>query len=421
MAESEVAKLLNPEAQEFFPQKSTHLSHPPPPPPPPPYPHLHFPPPPPAVSNPFFYYTTTTTSTAQSPPFHTTFYYTTSTSTASYGFQTEPSISLLSPPQAEADHHLIRNQKLLNGPKWDKNGGPVCNNMSRCLSGRRVGRDQEVPRGTHQINRRIREQLRHNKLLMRREVDDGHIHHTRSSWKYNNNENDNRRNNKVETSTNWSVAIKKKKNKSEVLPMIRGGNYTTLMIRNIPSKYTRQMVLDFLDHHCMMENRKVAAAQKLDDAAEEDDHHHQNLSAFDFLYLPMDFKSGLNKGYAFVNFTKAEAAWKFYDTKNNQTWDHFQSSKIREIARARLQGKVELVKHFEKMGFPCESEEVLPVCYCPARDGSNKWVKQRTVGRRLVCIGSSSVELLDNKQAQPKAAGEETTKLAAGYSSSMMT
>lgn len=44
-----------------------------------------------------------------------------------------------------------------------------------------------------------------------------------------------------------------------------------------------------------------------------------------------------NKGYAFVNFTDARAAWKFYLSTNHQEWDVFQSSKIREIACARLQ------------------------------------------------------------------------------------
>jgi hypothetical protein len=44
-----------------------------------------------------------------------------------------------------------------------------------------------------------------------------------------------------------------------------------------------------------------------------------------------------NKGYAFVNFTDARAAWKFYLSTNHQAWDVFQSSKIREIACARLQ------------------------------------------------------------------------------------
>lgn len=45
----------------------------------------------------------------------------------------------------------------------------------------------------------------------------------------------------------------------------------------------------------------------------------------------------VNKGYAFVNFTDARAAYRFYLSANHQAWDVFQSSKILEIACARLQ------------------------------------------------------------------------------------
>lgn len=51
------------------------------------------------------------------------------------------------------------------------------------------------------------------------------------------------------------------------------------------------------------------------------------------------------------------------------------------VINARHQGKEELVRHFENVAFPCETEEVLPVSFSPARDGSGKLVKQSTVGR----------------------------------------
>ncbi|GMN55761.1 hypothetical protein TIFTF001_024882 [Ficus carica] len=89
----------------------------------------------------------------------------------------------------------------------------------------------------------------------------------------------------------------------------------------------------------------------------------------------------LNKGYAFVNFTSPQAASKFSEVANGQTWDHFHSFKRREIARARLQGKEELIRHFKSMVFPCGSEEFLPVWFVPPRDGTNKEsVTETTVG-----------------------------------------
>ena len=46
-----------------------------------------------------------------------------------------------------------------------------------------------------------------------------------------------------------------------------------------------------------------------------------------------------------------------------------------------LQGKKELVQHFVAMEFPCESEDVLPVCFSPPRDGSEKLVESKVVGK----------------------------------------
>ncbi|KAM5548689.1 hypothetical protein ABKV19_000215 [Rosa sericea] len=167
---------------------------------------------------------------------------------------------------------------------------------------------------------------------------------------------------------NWSVPRRMGKRFSNVLPVRKDGDGTTVMIRNIPNKYSRDLLMTFLDKHCANENRKS-------DGGEESE------SAFDFLYLPIDFWTEMNKGYAFVNFTKPKAVWKFYLAAHSQTWDSFQSNKIREIAYARIQGKKDLVQHFETMGFPCESEEVLPVCFSPPRNGSEKLVERRYVGK----------------------------------------
>ncbi|XP_057451142.1 protein MEI2-like 4 [Lotus japonicus] len=155
-------------------------------------------------------------------------------------------------------------------------------------------------------------------------------------------------------------------------PLIRPHrDQTTVMIKNIPVKYTRDMLIKFLDDHCMRENGRGNGNVE------------GNVFAFDCVYLPMDFRTGMNKGYAFVNFTNSEAALKFTQTTSNQKWDLFQSLKIREVVPARLQGKENLEKHFGTMRFPCESEEFLPVVFNPPRDGSLKG-EQRTVGRLIV-------------------------------------
>ncbi|XP_021611351.1 protein terminal ear1 homolog isoform X1 [Manihot esculenta] len=159
-----------------------------------------------------------------------------------------------------------------------------------------------------------------------------------------------------------------------VLP-IRPEEHTTVMIRNIPNRYTRELLMEFLDKHCMVENQKAMLRKS--------DCEETFVSAFDFLYLPMDFGNHANKGYAFVNFTDSRAAWKFHAAVHNQRWELFQSTKICEIASARLQGKEGLVKHFRNSTFECGTDDYLPVCFSPPRDGSRVIVKQTIIGKRV--------------------------------------
>ncbi|XWS67844.1 hypothetical protein CRYUN_Cryun04dG0039600 [Craigia yunnanensis] len=160
------------------------------------------------------------------------------------------------------------------------------------------------------------------------------------------------------------------------IPLNDDGKETTVMIRNIPNRYTREMLKDLLDQYCMVTNRE---AESQNAGADEE----PSFSAFDFLYLPIDFVTKSNKGYAFVNFTNPGAARKFFYIWHDKHWDCFQSNKIREIYCAKLQGVKQLVKHFERMEFP--SEDFQPLSFNPARDGSKQMVKETIVGR---CIGS---------------------------------
>lgn len=48
---------------------------------------------------------------------------------------------------------------------------------------------------------------------------------------------------------------------------------------------SREMLLQFLDEHCMKENQKLGLEN-----SEEADEEDRIVSAFDFLYLPIDFE-----------------------------------------------------------------------------------------------------------------------------------
>ncbi|KAI3970378.1 hypothetical protein MKX01_024025 [Papaver californicum] len=134
---------------------------------------------------------------------------------------------------------------------------------------------------------------------------------------------------------------------------------TTVMIKNIPNKYSQKLVLNMLDNHCIRCNEKILA---------EGDEN-QPLSAYDFVYLPIDFNNKCNVGYGFVNLTTPQAAWRLYKAFHLQQWEVFNSRKICQVTYARLQGLEELTEHFNNSKFACDKDDYLPVIFSPPRDG----------------------------------------------------
>ncbi|KAJ7522727.1 hypothetical protein O6H91_18G024300 [Diphasiastrum complanatum] len=157
---------------------------------------------------------------------------------------------------------------------------------------------------------------------------------------------------------------------------------TTLMIRNIPNKYSQQMLLDLLDQHCLRCNKQIVDPNEA-------------LSAYDFVYLPIDFKNKCNLGYAFVNFTTVEATVRLYKAFHSQQWEAFNSRKICQVTYARVQGKSALEEHFRNSRFNCEIDEYLPLVFSPPRTGIE--CPAPTVA---VCSSSSSVQENHGNHAQ---------------------
>lgn len=87
----------------------------------------------------------------------------------------------------------------------------------------------------------------------------------------------------------------------------------TVMMRNLPNKYTQQMLL-----------AEINLAGFRD--------------AFDFLYLPVDPETNANKGYAFINFVDPDWAWAFKDTFEGKKMERFNSHKFVSVVPAALQG-----------------------------------------------------------------------------------
>jgi hypothetical protein len=96
---------------------------------------------------------------------------------------------------------------------------------------------------------------------------------------------------------------------------------TTIMLRNIPNKYTRDMLVKQLNIE------------------------HKGL--FDWIYLPIDFKNKCNVGYAFINFRSTEVCQEFVESYNGvavrKCLPGFNSRKVVEVTPARVQGLEENV------------------------------------------------------------------------------
>eukprot|EP00931_Biecheleriopsis_adriatica_P005592 TRINITY_DN107085_c0_g1_i1.p1 TRINITY_DN107085_c0_g1~~TRINITY_DN107085_c0_g1_i1.p1 ORF type:complete len:404 (-),score=77.12 TRINITY_DN107085_c0_g1_i1:367-1578(-) len=96
---------------------------------------------------------------------------------------------------------------------------------------------------------------------------------------------------------------------------------TTIMMRNLPNKYTQQMLLEEVDQAGF-------------------------AGSYDFFYLPIDPETRANRGYAFLDFKEPATAARFKQCFEGQSLRMFKSSKIVTITPAQLQGFEANYKHY---------------------------------------------------------------------------
>ncbi|GAV72091.1 RRM_1 domain-containing protein/RRM_2 domain-containing protein, partial [Cephalotus follicularis] len=136
----------------------------------------------------------------------------------------------------------------------------------------------------------------------------------------------------------------KKQYELDIDRILRGeDNRTTLMIKNIPNKYTSKMLLAAIDE-C-------------------------HRGTYDFIYLPIDFKNKCNVGYAFINMTEPNLIIPFYQAFNGKKWEKFNSEKVASLAYGRIQGKAALVAHFQNSSLMNEDKRCRPILF--NTDGPN--------------------------------------------------
>lgn len=91
------------------------------------------------------------------------------------------------------------------------------------------------------------------------------------------------------------------------------GDITTVMMRNLPNKYTQRMLVT-----------EIAKAGF--------------ESTFNFLYVPIDHQTQANRGYAFINFLDAGTAWDFKMAYDQRKMKRFNSNKLVTVTPAAMQG-----------------------------------------------------------------------------------
>jgi len=117
---------------------------------------------------------------------------------------------------------------------------------------------------------------------------------------------------------------------------------TTMMLRNIPNKYTRDMLLDEIRNEGF-ENQ------------------------YDFVYLPIDFRHRCNVGYAFVNFINPEIAAEFKKVFDGFKLTAVKSAKVCGVSEAKVQGQQENADQYRNSAVTSMAEKFHPLFF---KDGN---------------------------------------------------
>jgi len=116
---------------------------------------------------------------------------------------------------------------------------------------------------------------------------------------------------------------------------------TTVMMRNIPNNYSRQQLLDLINDQGF-------------------------VNCYDLAYLPIDFKTEVGLGYAFINFVSSEDAERFRQYFHGFSSWSVHSSKICEVSWSDvLQGVADNIERYRNSPVMHESvpDDFKPVLF----------------------------------------------------------
>lgn len=128
--------------------------------------------------------------------------------------------------------------------------------------------------------------------------------------------------------------VPRNQNMEEMFESTKDEPPTTMMIRNIPGRYSQ--------NDLMLDLKDLGFA-----------------GTYDFLYMPMDKGTAANVGYAFVNFVNDSWAEKCMQSFTNYRFARHQrtSSKLASVSVAHLQGLEKNLQHYENAAVNMSKEK----------------------------------------------------------------
>lgn len=158
------------------------------------------------------------------------------------------------------------------------------------------------------------------------------------------------------------------------VPPPEWANTTTVMMRNIPNKYTQRMLLTEVNEAGF-------------------------LGTFDFIYLPIDPETSANRGYCFLNFIAPGSAWLFKMTYEGRAMNHFNSNKVVSVNPATLQGFEANYAHYAAARVNRGDPTARPLFFRqPSQVIANTWwtAGGATSGRRAGRRGQRNATAMDH-------------------------
>lgn len=137
-------------------------------------------------------------------------------------------------------------------------------------------------------------------------------------------------------------------------------NKTTVMIRNLPFRYSQDMLVKDLNESGFTD-------------------------AFDFVYLPMNSKTDSSKGYAFVNFSSAACSWNCKIAFEGRPMMQYGSDKVLSVVPAAVQGYEANYEHFagKRVSRSCRAWRPLFLRQPPTEEASHAGKSWGTARRHV--------------------------------------